>query len=238
MAQHIEQEKLQRLISEVRIFDVVNYLGIPYQKRGCNYFISCPSPEHNDKHATNCYFKEDGIRVRCLACGYFASPIELVRDVTGMGFLEAVDVIWNLAGCPSYLYEEDKRKRRSFILSYKEAKLIGIKLPNQIYLVKDEDDYKCKERVTKERMYAPNDSRYLLCEKKRISWRDFLSEKELAQLVYNKAIETKKRYQEMLHSLQKMNDINIFPDTGALKKAVTDIIEDINGLLERAGRYA
>ena len=90
---YIEQEKLQRLIQDVNILDVVNYLGIVCHKKGSNYFLLCPSPEHNDTHATNCYCKDGGTRVVCKACGYFASPIELVKDVTGMSFFDAVNVV-------------------------------------------------------------------------------------------------------------------------------------------------
>ena len=75
---YIEQEKLQELIEDVNILDVVDYLGIECHKRGSNYFMLCPSPKHNDTHATNCYCKDGGKRVSCKACGYFASPIELV----------------------------------------------------------------------------------------------------------------------------------------------------------------
>ena len=86
----------------------------------------CPSPKHNDIHATNCYCKDGGKRVSCKACGYFASPIELVKDVTGMGFLR-LGVVWQLAGCPSYLYQKETSKRM-FYLTYDEAKLIDIHL--------------------------------------------------------------------------------------------------------------
>lgn len=108
---YIEQEKLQELIEDVNILDVVDYLGIECHKRGSNYFMLCPSPKHNDIHATNCYCKDGGKRVSCKACGYFASPIELVKDVTGMGFFDAVRVVWQLAGCPSYLYQKETVKK-------------------------------------------------------------------------------------------------------------------------------
>ena len=49
---YIEQEKLQELIEDVNILDVVDYLGIECHKRGSNYFMLCPSPKHNDTHAT------------------------------------------------------------------------------------------------------------------------------------------------------------------------------------------
>lgn len=236
---YIEQEKLQRLISEVNILDVVNYLGIPFQKRGSNYFIHCPSPEHNDQHATNCYFKDGGMRVKCLACGYFASPIELVKDVAGVDFFEAADIVWRIAGCPSYFYEEDEKKRKkSFSISYREAKLLGIKLPNQIYLVEGEDAYKHKEKVTRTKSYDPNSSRYLFCKRQHVSWRDFLSERELAQLVYGKALEEKKRYQEMLSPLQTLSGKEEFPDAIPLKKAILDEINVLNKILVRSSQYA
>ena len=152
---YIEQEKLQRLIQDVNILDVVNYLGIACHKKGSNYFLLCPSPEHNDTHATNCYCKDGGTRVVCKACGYFASPIELVKDVTGMSFFDAVNVVWEIAGCPSYLYEMEPEKKCSFYLTYKEAQLIGIKLPNHIYLPIGEDDCKEVKKITKDRAYDP-----------------------------------------------------------------------------------
>lgn len=44
---YIEQEKLQELIEDVNILDVVDYLGIECHKRGSNYFMLCPSPKQN-----------------------------------------------------------------------------------------------------------------------------------------------------------------------------------------------
>ena len=235
---YIEQEKLQDLISRVNILDVVDYLGISYQKRGSNYFIHCPSPEHNDQHATNCYFKDGGMRVTCKACGYFASPIELVKDVTGMGFFDAVNVVWQIAGCPSELYEEETRKKKFFSITYKEAKLIGLKLPNQIYLVKGEDNYKHNEKVTRDYAYNPNSLKYLYCERKRISWKDFLSDRELAQLVYDKALETKRKYLSSIPVLKRLSKKEDFSDMLPLKKAIEDIIHELNRILERAGNFA
>ena len=47
-----------RLKEEADIETVISYLQIPVTKKGCNYFIPCPNPDHADKHATNCYFKK------------------------------------------------------------------------------------------------------------------------------------------------------------------------------------
>ena len=52
---YIEQEKLQELIEDEKILDVVAYLGIECHKRGSNYIMLSPSPKHNATHATNCY---------------------------------------------------------------------------------------------------------------------------------------------------------------------------------------
>lgn len=169
---YIEQEKLQELIEDVNILDVVDYLGIECHKRGSNYFMLCPSPKHNDIHATNCYCKDGGKRVSCKACGYFASPIELVKDVTGMGFFDAVRVVWQLAGCPSYLYQKETSKRM-FYLTYDEAKLIDIHLPNQIYLPVGEDAYKVPAKIQKDKTYDPNKLDYIYCKRERISWKTF-----------------------------------------------------------------
>lgn len=74
---YIEQEKLQRLIQDVNILDVVNYLGIACHKKGSNYFLLCPSPEHNDTHATNCYCKDGGLVWYVKRVDIFASPLSL-----------------------------------------------------------------------------------------------------------------------------------------------------------------
>lgn len=230
---YIEQEKLQELIDDVNILDVVDYLGIECHKRGSNYFMLCPSPNHDDTHATNCYCKDGGKRVSCKACGYFASPIELVKDVTGMGFFDAVKVVWQLAGCPSYLYQKEESKK-SFYLTYNEAKLIGIHLPNQIYLPCGEDDYKVSAKIQKDKTYDPNRLDYIYCKKERISWKSFLSEREFARLAYDKALEKKQRFTAILREISPY--MKKYPDILELKKAIEKNMEDINNILRRAGR--
>lgn len=231
---YIEQDKLQRLIQEVNILDVVNYLGIACHKRGGNYFLLCPSPEHNDTHATNCYCKDGGTRVVCKACGYFASPIELVKDVTGMSFFDAVKVVWEIAGCPSYLYEMEPGKKCSFYLTYKEANLIGIKLPNYIYLPIGEDDCKEVKKITKNKVYAPSQLKYVYCKKERISWKSFFSEREFAALVYDKALEKKQRFSDMEKQLQLFTGKQESPDADVLKQSVREYISELNKILSRA----
>ena len=231
---YIEQEKLQRLIQDVNILDVVNYLGIACHKKGSNYFLLCPSPEHNDTHATNCYCKDGGTRVVCKACGYFASPIELVKDVTGMSFFDAVNVVWEIAGCPSYLYEMEPEKKCSFYLTYKEAQLIGIKLPNHIYLPIGEDDCKEVKKITKDRAYDPKRLEYVYCKKERISWKSFFSEREFAALVYDKALEKIQRFSDMEKQLQSFAGKQEVFDVDILKQSIKEYISEFNKILFRA----
>ena len=235
---YIEQDKLQEIIEDVNILEVVDYLGIECHKRGSNYFMLCPSPKHNDTHATNCYCKDGGKRVSCKACGYFASPIELVKDVTGMGFFDAVRVVWQLAGCPSYLYQKETSKRM-FYLTYDEAKLIDIHLPNQIYLPVGEDAYKVPAKIQKDKTYDPNKLDYIYCKRERISWKTFFSEREFAMLVYDKALEKKQRFTDILKEIQpymKQPYTKNCPDILILKKDIEKNIERTNKILQRAER--
>ena len=170
----------------------------------------------------------------CKACGYFASPIELVKDVTGMSFFDAVNVVWEIAGCPSYLYEMEPEKKCSFYLTYKEAQLIGIKLPNHIYLPIGEDDCKEVKKITKDRAYDPKRLEYVYCKKERISWKSFFSEREFAALVYDKALEKKQRFSDMEKQLQSFAGKQEVFDVDILKQSIKEYISELNKILFRA----
>ena len=155
-----------------------------------------------------------------------------------MGFFDAVRVVWQLAGCPSYLYQKETSKRM-FYLTYDEAKLIDIHLPNQIYLPVGEDAYKVPAKIQKDKTYDPNKLDYIYCKRERISWKTFFSEREFAMLVYDKALEKKQRFTDILKEIQpymKQPYTKNCPDILILKKDIEKNIERTNKILQRAER--
>ena len=76
-----------------------------------------------------------------------------------------------------------------FYLTYDEAKLIDIHLPNQIYLPVGEDAYKVPAKIQKDKTYDPNKLDYIYCKRERISWKTFFSERLILKKDIEKNIE-------------------------------------------------
>lgn len=73
-------------------------------KKGDAYFINCPNPAHNDRHAS-CYTKDGWNNVTCTSCGYYAQAIDLIQQEKGLEFPEACDLLWELEGRPTWYKE-------------------------------------------------------------------------------------------------------------------------------------
>ena len=111
----MSKNEYARLKEEADIARVVQYLGIEVSKKGSAYFIHCPLPEHNDQHATNCYFREGWNNVYCTVCCKAVNAIDLIILETGMDYGEAADLLWELEGRPDWYYGNWKKKSPFFL---------------------------------------------------------------------------------------------------------------------------
>ena len=62
------ESQMKRLKEEADIKTVVDALGIPVERKGMNYFLCCPSPEHDDTNPS-AYFKDGWNRRVLLGSG-------------------------------------------------------------------------------------------------------------------------------------------------------------------------
>lgn len=194
----------QRLKEEADIATVIAHLQIPVTKRGNAYFIPCPNPNHQDDHATNCYFKEGWNNVYCWVCGKSIQAIDLIMDTLGYDYGEAADYLWELEGRPDWYYiKEGTQKKPSFSLTREEAELIGLHPTGKAILPERMLDYKEKLPAGKE-YYQKELGGYLECGINRIRWQDLITEKQYLAMVKNKCIETRKRLSKQLKNLQSM----------------------------------
>jgi len=113
-----------RLKDEVNMLDVVKILFNPV-KKGSAYFFNCPSPSHEDKHAS-CYTKDGWKNVYCNSCGYYAQAIDLVQDAKGCSFSEACDELADILGNPEW-YGKKTGKTDDGKLTSKDLSLMGLK---------------------------------------------------------------------------------------------------------------
>ena len=179
-----------RLKKEADIAQVVQWLGLEVSKRGSAFFIHCPLPDHNDQHATNCYFREGWNNVYCTVCCKAVNAIDLIMLVTGMEYGEAADQLWELEGRPDWYYTEwdSKKKIPEFSLNREDAQLIGIHTPSRVLAAIGVSDTKPAKGFDSK---AIADGSYLKCIANHFTWRDFMTEGQYRVLCINKARETR-----------------------------------------------
>lgn len=176
-----------RLKAEADIACIVQYLGLEVNKKGSAFFIHCPLPDHNDRHATNCYFREGWNNVYCTVCCKAINAIDLIMLETGMDYGEAADLLWDLEGSPDWYYADWKKKSPTgFSLSREDAEMIGINLPGRILSAVNVAD----EKPGKGYGFAPSyTDGYLICKTEHLTWKDFLTEQQYRIICANKARE-------------------------------------------------
>ena len=182
-----DRDKIERLKDEADIGDVVNYLGLEIKKMGSAYFILCPHPQHEDTHATNCYYKDGWNNVYCRACGHAINAIDLIIYERCCSFSEATEILWELEGRPLWYKCKPRQNMMTFQLTRDEMKLIGIKMPGKIKLAENYSDIKPvkeKGKILEGDLYG-----YVVCRNGYHQWNDFVSENEFLDIVMNKAYE-------------------------------------------------
>ena len=142
---------IKRLKAEADIGSVVNYLGIKVTQKGSANFILCPLPEHQDKHATNCYYKKGDNYLYCSTCGKPIQAIDLIMYHNGVDFKEAADILWEIEGRPDWYKTTASSKKQRFSLSASEGQLIKLSVsPDWIkYLTEKEFKALVKKKCVK-----------------------------------------------------------------------------------------
>lgn len=89
-----------RIIEDADPLEVVSALGMDSQKRGKNVFIRCPGHlsrmGHIDEHMSNAWLTRNGYY--CSSCGKAVSVIEMVMEVKGCSYWEALAFVADLNG--------------------------------------------------------------------------------------------------------------------------------------------
>ena len=193
---------IRRLKDEADIEKVISYLGIPVNKKGSAYFVLCPRKEHDDTHATNCYFKKGWNHVFCSVCGRATYAVDIIANVLGTDYGRSCDLLWELSGRPSWYYDTGDTYKDSYSITREDARLIGLHLPARISIPVGQSDI--KKRVPKRHLVpqVPDTEEgagftYLICRNEYCHWSDLLTEKEMAELVINKAKDKRMVFQSM-----------------------------------------
>lgn len=127
---------LSRILEDATGLDVAEYIGMPIQKRGSNYFTYCPS--HMDRMgkrdhvAKNCVITHKGCK--CFACGAEDNVVQMVLDYyknelqTPISFPEALGLIADsLGGRRYYLVNENQEENQIFRLKGEDYQIICLK---------------------------------------------------------------------------------------------------------------
>lgn len=196
-----------RLKKEANIDDVVDYLGIQKHIKGNTTFILCPLPAHNDKHATNCYYKTGWNNLYCETCGRSIKAIDFIMYENNCSYGEAADILWNIEGQPDWYHDntwKNPKKRakqlKEFRVTGEEANIIGIKIPKMLLQhisYSDNKPYMSNE-MPKNCVYDSAESfGYALAKEERVNYKDFMSEKQFKAMVYNKCRERLMEYKKI-----------------------------------------
>ena len=211
--------KINQLKEGVYIKSVLDYLGYPYKKAGTNYFCKCPAPGHNDKHDTNCHFKDNWHKLYCEACGASISSIDLIMYVTGRDFKEALNVLWEINGCPEWFLE---KPTNSVFLNKRQRQLLNWKPNPQIVIPVGMTEVKPKESK-----YFIEDNIYVKTQDINVKSADFASSSEMLSILYNKCT-------EKLVELKNLC-IELYYDNESLNILFSDL-KEINDLRNKVGR--
>lgn len=187
------ESNLKRLKDEADIKAVVEALGIPYRRKGANYFMHCPAPDHQDSDPS-AYFKAGWNNIYCNSCGRAFRALDVIIWTTGWSIKEASIFLWELEGRPEW-FMASKEERSSFSLSPEEARTVGLKPGGEVRCYMSCTDM--KEPLGMGERYAPGIiSGYLKVRTNRVTWRDFMMEQEFVGLVIRKAAEAAVLYRQ------------------------------------------
>ena len=107
---------------------VAEYIGLATKKVGNRISILCPGHEerlgHPDNHFGNCYLTPHGYH--CYSCGASVGLIDMVMEVTGEPYAEALGIIGDCCGGRELFYTDKRRIRETLPVNLDDLKTIGL----------------------------------------------------------------------------------------------------------------
>lgn len=202
-----KEEDVDRLKSNAQIQKTIYYLTGQNVSRGKNF--SCINPEHNDKKPSMGIIPHKEV-CHCFTCGYTADSLKLIQDLRNVSFLEAIEILAEIEGNPSWFQPQEKErkqraKRPQLWLTKEELELIHLHVPG---LVSVEKSF-CWEKNDGDGSFIPSgDSIWKIYqENERTSMSDFCSNLLYANIV-------KQKSQERLYEVtNKANHIKQLTDS-------------------------
>lgn len=121
---------IRKLNERADMLQLCDELNIPYKKRGATYYVHCPLPEHNDVHATNCFFKEGDSYMYCAVCQRAINAVDLIMYTENMEFLPAAKRLAEIEGVK---WETEKKNiSDAYEITPADARRIGLRLEKRI----------------------------------------------------------------------------------------------------------
>lgn len=218
---------IEEIMDNISGRDVADYFGLEVTHKGAYDFIHCPGHfdrlGKEDVKANNCILTDHGYH--CFACGESVGAIRMIEEIDGCSTYEAIGIAGDIAGGRE-IYQinqgvtdpgEIQKKER---LSSSDLKFIGLlQFKNKSYFPKQQISYdEAKEMqgmqgtfVIKHIINGKNgdlDSEYLACSKEKHFginqlYRD--NYEAYCILIRNKALETSKKYYELLQAFCTVN---------------------------------
>lgn len=121
----------ERLLQAADSLDVAEYIGLDIKRIGSNYSILCPGHEKRlgkpDTGFGNCILTKNGYT--CFACGKSVNLIDMVMEVTGCNYYEALGTIAETCGGRELYLSDDSDivEKEELPLMKEELASIGLK---------------------------------------------------------------------------------------------------------------
>jgi hypothetical protein len=95
-----------RTLRDSNLLQVAAFLGLELKKKGPNYELYCPNPEHHDTHMGSCRINPKKNRGHCFACGRSFNAVDLLIW-NGYAFYQSLELLAQLNGT-THLYTQNK----------------------------------------------------------------------------------------------------------------------------------
>lgn len=128
MSLYFSGEDKNRLLEEVPVINVIEYLGIDTKRIGSSLSILCPRPDHNDQHFGSCMLRHG--KLICFVCHKQINSINLLMWCGGMSYYTAMCTLAELSGHQEDFEASKKpsqtQAKKILKLSNDEKSLIGL----------------------------------------------------------------------------------------------------------------
>lgn len=122
-----------RMLNEkADMMELCSVLGIETKKRGRTYYVHCPLPDHEDVHATNCFFKEGDSFMYCTVCQKAITGIDLIMYTEDLDFLPAAKKLAEIEGVKWDDVNQHRGPKGGYSILPGDARRVGLRLEKRI----------------------------------------------------------------------------------------------------------